>query len=54
MRFTIAYTVKFNQGIRVPEMKPVCPDCQLDYPTPSQFEPGAVPAPGGIWERLGF
>ncbi|GAA2490717.1 RHS repeat-associated core domain-containing protein [Actinocorallia cavernae] len=54
VRFTIAYTVKFNQGIRVPEMKPVCPDCQLDYPSPSQFEPGAVPAPGGIWERLGF
>lgn len=53
VRFTIAYTVKRENGAKVAEMKPVCTDCQIDYPSPSQFESGAVPQPGGLCEKLG-
>lgn len=54
VRFTIAYTVKRENGTSVAKVKPVCKPCPLDYPSPSQFESGAVPEPGGIWEKLGY
>ncbi|MEU9773763.1 RHS repeat-associated core domain-containing protein [Streptomyces sp. NPDC047968] len=51
VRFTIAYTVKRENGTSVAVMKPVCKQCQLDYPSPFQFESGAVPEKGGIWHQ---
>ncbi|MDX3307731.1 hypothetical protein ACWGH3_22855 [Streptomyces sp. NPDC054884] len=53
VRFTIAYTVRRENGAEVAEMKPACTECRLDYPSPGQFESGAVPQPGGLWEKLG-
>ncbi|MFJ3932178.1 MULTISPECIES: hypothetical protein [unclassified Streptomyces] len=52
MRFTIAYTVRVEEsGQRVAVKKPVCTRCQLDYPSPFQFESAAVPQEGGIWHQ---
>ncbi|MFG3661309.1 RHS repeat domain-containing protein [Streptomyces sp. NPDC047706] len=55
VRFTIAYTVttEADKGT-VAVVKPVCTECQLDYPSPFQFEWGAVPEEGGIWHKQGF
>ncbi|WP_141366406.1 RHS repeat-associated core domain-containing protein [Streptomyces sp. 6-11-2] len=55
VRFTIAYTVESKPDKSlVAVVKPVCWECQLDYPSPFQFELGAVPEPGGIWEKQHF
>ncbi|MEW2069301.1 RHS repeat-associated core domain-containing protein [Streptomyces sp. NPDC007346] len=53
VRFTIAYTVKFDTGVRVAEVKPVCGPCQIDFPYPSQFPPGVQAEKGGLWGELG-
>lgn len=52
VRFTIAYTVRIEgDGHTVATPKDVRTECQLDYPSPFQFEWGAKPQEGGIWEQ---
>ncbi|NHI06587.1 RHS repeat-associated core domain protein [Streptomyces sp. KO7888] len=47
--FTNAKTVEKVNGVKVPQLKPVCVRCQNDY-DPSQFIPGVTPEQGGRWE----
>ncbi|MER7748979.1 hypothetical protein ABT013_27360 [Streptomyces bacillaris] len=54
VRFTIAYTVDFDAGVRTVEPKNVCWQCQLGYPSPGQFEPGVKWESGGLWDELGY
>ncbi|MFC7891716.1 DUF6531 domain-containing protein [Streptomyces sp. NPDC057381] len=49
--FTNAKTVEKVNGVKVPQLKPVCVGCQDDY-GPSQFIPGVTPEQGGRWEGL--
>ncbi|MFJ3301117.1 hypothetical protein ACIRP4_05215 [Streptomyces bacillaris] len=54
VRFTIVYNVDFGNGVRTVKPKEVCVQCQLDYPSPGQFEPGAKGESGGLWDELGY
>ncbi|MBH0247323.1 hypothetical protein I3W98_38060 [Streptomyces cavourensis] len=46
--------MKFDDGVRTVEVKPVCKQCQVDYQSPFQFESGVVAEEGGIWGHQFF
>ncbi len=52
IRFGFAYVAEAVKGSDpreyAPVMKPVCVNCQRDYP-PDNFGPGVVGEPGGVW-----
>ncbi|QCW78725.1 hypothetical protein EQG64_19260 [Streptomyces sp. S6] len=55
VRFTIAYNASRQpDGTVVAGPKKVCLKCQLDYPSPGQFEPGVEGESGGLWGELGY
>jgi hypothetical protein len=50
--FTPAYTVVSEGGFLTAVVKPVCAECQVDYPNPGRrFMPGVVGDPNGPWYK---
>ncbi|MEN8655448.1 RHS repeat-associated core domain-containing protein [Streptomyces sp. 21So2-11] len=55
IRFTNAYTVKKGEGANlIVKKKPVCVNCQADYPSPFQFQPGVQHDSPGPWDAQNY
>ncbi|MFF4216404.1 DUF6531 domain-containing protein [Streptomyces nondiastaticus] len=54
IRFTNAYTVEKVDGNLVVSLKPVCASCQIDYPSPFQFQSGIQHGLPGSWDSQNY